>query len=365
MQHAQRGVDNGALNLAIAASNALNLPVLAAFALTADYPGAHRRHYRFLLEGLVDCAHDLDRRGVRFVVRLGHPDAVIPAVAEECGATMVVGDENPVRIGQHWCERVAERLRVPFYLVDADVVVPSSHFPAEEFAARTLRPKIQRLLPEYLRPIANPHSRVGWDTPPPVGEVIDRTRLMERLKVGGIPEVPDYSGGTREAMRRLRHFIRDRLPRYATERNEPTPYFTSELSAHLHFGHISPLTIALAVSGSDAPREDADAYLEELIVRRELSINFVARNPAPRTTAWPAAPSGRVAPWPSMPTTHGQSSTRRSNSSAPRRTTPSGTPRNSRWRSPAGCTITSGCTGPRRSSSGAPTPKPRSTSRWT
>ncbi len=75
MQRAQRGVDNGALNLAIAAGNALDLPVLAAFGLTAGYPGAQRRHYRFLLDGLVDAAHDLERRGVRFVVRLGEPDA--------------------------------------------------------------------------------------------------------------------------------------------------------------------------------------------------------------------------------------------------------------------------------------------------
>ena len=192
---------------------------------------------------------------------------------------MVVGDENPVRIGQQWRERAVNRLRVPFYLVDADVVVPSSHFPAEEFAARTLRPKIQRLLPDYLRPIPNPHPRGGWEMPPPEGEEIDADQLLDRLKVGGIPEVRDYRGGTREAMHRLRHFLQDRLPRYATQRNEPTPYHTSELSAHLHFGHISPLTIALAVSGSDAPREDVDAYLEELIVRRELSSNFVARNP--------------------------------------------------------------------------------------
>ena len=91
--------------------------------------------------------------------------------------------------------------------------------------------------------------------------------------------MPGYRGGSREAMRRLRLFIRERLPRYATDRNEPTPYRTSELSAHLHFGHISPITIALAASGSDAPRESVDAYLEELIVRRELSVNFVARNP--------------------------------------------------------------------------------------
>jgi deoxyribodipyrimidine photo-lyase len=279
MQRAQRGIDNGALNLAIAAGNALNLPVLSAFALTADYPGAQRRHYRFLLDGLIDCAHDLERRGVPFVVRLGHPDAVIPALAEECGAAMVVGDENPVRIGQHWRERAAQRLRVPFYLVDADVVVPTSHFPAEEYAARTLRPKIHRLLSDYLRPLPNPHARLAWEATPPAGEPIDADRLMETLKVGGVSEVPDYRGGSREAARRLRQFIDDRLPRYATERNEPTPYQTSELSAHLHFGHINPLTIAIAVSASEAPREDVDAYLEELIVRRELSINFVARNP--------------------------------------------------------------------------------------
>ena len=279
MQRAQRGVDNGALNLAIAIGNALSIPVLAGFALTADYPGAQRRHYRFLVDGSTDCAEDLERRGVRFVVRLGHPDAIIPALAEECGAALVVGDENPVRIGQRWRDRVAHNLCVPFYLVDADVVVPTSHFPSEEYAARTLRPKIHRMLPEYLRPISNPDSRVAWETPPPAGEAIDPDAIMEKLKVGGVPEVPDYRGGTREALRRLRDFLRHRLPRYAAERNEPTPYRTSELSAHLHFGHISPLTIALAVSGTDAPREDVDAFLEELIVRRELSINFVACNP--------------------------------------------------------------------------------------
>ncbi len=251
---------------------------MAAFGLTADYPGAQRRHYRFLLDGLLDAAHDLERRGVPLVVRIGPPDAVIPAVAEEAGAVLVVGDENPVRVARQWRDRVARALRVPFYLVDADVVVPSSHFPAEEYAARTIRPKIQRLLPEYLRPIPNRHAHVRWVDSPPAGEAIDTERLLNILKVSGVAEVADYRGGTREAMRRLRRFVRDRLPRYATERNEPTPYSTSELSAHLHFGHISPLSIALAVEGRDAPRGSINAYLEELIVRRELSVNFVARN---------------------------------------------------------------------------------------
>ena len=209
MQRAQRGIDNGALNLAIAAGNALNLPVLAAFALTADYPGAQRRHYRFLLEGLADAAHDLERRGVPFVVRLGHPDAVIPALAEESGAAMVVGDENPVRVGQHWRERAAHRLRVPFYLVDADVVVPDLAFPGR--GIRRADPSSQDPSPPAATtcgpsPIPTPTS--GWDAPPPAGEPIDAGRLLEQLKVGGVAEVPDYRGGSREAARRLRQLHR-------------------------------------------------------------------------------------------------------------------------------------------------------------
>ena len=65
---------------------------------------------------------------------------------------------------------------------------------------------------------------------------------------------PRLPGGTREAMRRLQRFVDERLGRYATERNEPTPYMTTELSAHLHFGHISPLTIALEAYGERRPR---------------------------------------------------------------------------------------------------------------
>ena len=279
MQRSQRGLDNPALNLAIDVGNVVGVPVLAVFGLTADYPGAQRRHYRFLLDGLLDVARDLERRGVPLVLRLGRPDEVVVALAEEVRAGLVIGDENPVRIGTEWRTGVANHLRVPFYLVDADVVVPTSHFPAEEYAARTLRPKIHRLWEAYLEPIPNPKARVPWSGPPPLGAAIEPSVLLDELEVGGAAELSGYRGGSREARARLRRFIRDRLPRYADDRNQPTPYYTSELSAHLHFGQISPITIALAVLDSGAPRESIDTYLEELIVRRELAINFVSRNP--------------------------------------------------------------------------------------
>lgn len=281
MQRSQRGRDNAALNLAIALGNELRLPVVCVFGLTPSYPGAERRHYRFMLQGLTDAANELERRGVPFCLGIGSPDAVVLKAAKNLRPAAVIGDENPLKIGQKWRTAVAEGLKIPFRCVDGDVVVPSSLFAKEEFAARTLRPKIHRVLADFMKPIPNPPAQVPWpsDRDLPFPRQVDPDRLLEELKVGGVAEVRDYVGGAREAERRLKLFLDRRLPSYASERNEPTPYMTSELSAHLHFGHISPLTIALAVRDSGAPQESIDVYLEELIVRRELSVNFIARNP--------------------------------------------------------------------------------------
>ncbi len=272
-------MDNPALNMAIAMGNAAGLPVVAAFSLTADYPQAQRRHYRFLVEGLADAEAELRRRGVQLVIRLGKPDEEIPRIAAELNASLVVGDENPIRVAQAWREQVARAIKVPFHLVDADVVVPTSLFPKEEFAARTIRPKIHRVWHDFLKPLPSPEAKNRWTGPLPEGEPADPDALMRKLRVGGVPEVPGYRGGTREALRRLERFLDDRLARYARDRNEPTPYMTTELSAHLHFGQISPLTIAMAAMENNGPKESVDSLLEELIVRRELAINFVARNP--------------------------------------------------------------------------------------
>jgi deoxyribodipyrimidine photo-lyase len=217
---------------------------------------------------------------VPLVVRLGEPSQVVLELAAEVRPALVVGDENPVRVAEQWHARVAEGLRVPFQCVDADVVVPTALFPREEYAARTIRPKIHRVWREYLVPASEPTARIRLsETQLPRSEPIDPDRLLERLKTGGAGEVAGYPGGTNEALARLRCFVTERLPRYATERNEPTGGVNSELSAHLHFGQLSPVTIARAVLESGASQASIDAYLEELIVRRELAINFVARNP--------------------------------------------------------------------------------------
>ncbi len=280
MQRSQRGRDNPALEAAIRLGNETGKPVACVFGLWDGFPGSQTRQKRFVIEGLVDVAEDLARRHVGFGVRIGRPDQVCLQAVKELRPAYVVGDENPLRFARAWQENVARSIKVPYVIVDADVVVPSALFPKEEFAARTIRPKIHRVWKDYL--VESPDAEVENPWPSSIrfeGEIVEVESLLGMLSLGGAGAVASYKGGRREAERRLKLFVKERLASYDTERNEPTPYMTSEISAHLHFGHISPLRLALAVRDSGGPQESVDSFLEEMIVRRELSINFVARNP--------------------------------------------------------------------------------------
>jgi deoxyribodipyrimidine photo-lyase len=280
MQHCQRGRDNAALNLAVVHADSLRLPVVCVFGLDDSFPGAERRHFRFLVQGLVDAAADLAAKNVPLVVRLGSPPEVVARMAAETRPALIVGDENPVRIGQLWRMRLASELKIPLILADADVVVPTATFPKEEYAARTIRPKIHRVIADCLHVVPNPSASFAWPLgAAPVGEPVDETHLMSLLNVGGASELPDYRGGSVEAQRRLDHFVRARLSDYDELRNEPAKYHTSELSAHLHFGHIDPIHVVLSVMRIGGPQASVDSFIEEFVVRRELAVNFVARNP--------------------------------------------------------------------------------------
>jgi deoxyribodipyrimidine photo-lyase len=90
---------------------------------------------------------------------------------------------------------------------------------------------------------------------------------------------PSYRGGRENGLRRLKKFLGEILPDYDGSRNRPEKDGSSRLSAYLHFGFLSPLEIALAVQNAAAPPESKEAFLEELIVRRELSYNFTRFNP--------------------------------------------------------------------------------------
>ena len=279
MQRAQRAADNPALDIAIHAANALTLPVVVFFGLTPAYPHANRRHYAFLADGLPGIEHDLRARRVGFVVRRS-PDHGVAGFCEDVRAALVVGDENPLREPEQWRRDAASRLRVPFWTVDADVVVPTALLVKEQYAARTMRPRIRPLIPRFLDDTGEPRARVAWRPVRGVSGLPASVATVDGLEVDtSAGRAAAFRGGPDEARRTLRRFVTHRLNGYATGRNHPELEATSQLSPYLHFGHIGPREVARAVRDADAPREDRDAFLEEFIVRRELAINFVRFNP--------------------------------------------------------------------------------------
>ncbi len=278
MQRAQRALDNPALEVAVQAANALGKPCVVFFAPVPFYPHANLRHYHFLNQGIPAIADGLKKRGIGFVLRR-FPGHHLLKFCAEVRPALVVGDENPMREPEHWRAKATEQLRVPFWTVDADVIVPSKLLMKEQYGAYTARPVIRRLLPEFLQPVGNSRVKAEWVPPRGLKSLEPDTDITEGWKLDrSVPPVNDTLGGTDQALKRLKSFIRTGLANYPVDRNKPELDGTSRLSAYLHFGHIGPHTVALAVQKADAPKVAKEAYLEQLIVRRELAINFVRFN---------------------------------------------------------------------------------------
>ncbi|MBZ5491856.1 MAG: deoxyribodipyrimidine photo-lyase [Acidobacteriia bacterium] len=278
MQRAQRALDNPALEVAVQAANTLGKPCVVFFAPVPFYPHANLRHYCFLNQGILAIAEGLKKRGIGFVLRR-YPDHHLLEFCAEVRPALVVGDENPMREPEHWRAKVIEYLRVPFWTVDADVIVPSKLLMKEQYGAYTARPVIRRLLPEFLQPVGNTRAKVAWIPPRRLKSLKPDIDITEGWKLDrSVQPVSGIVGGTDQALKRLKRFIKNDLTNYPVDRNKPERDGTSRLSAYLHFGHIGPHTIALAVQKANAPRAAKEAYLEQLIVRRELAINFVRFN---------------------------------------------------------------------------------------
>ena len=280
MQRAQRGVDNHAVNLAVAVANELKLPLVVYFAGISNFPHANLRHYVFLQQGLPDIEEDLAARNITFIMRRA-PHESHERLLADVGAAICIGDENPMREPERWRAALAKKLRIPFWTVDTDVLVPTRLFGRAQYAAYTMRPRLYKLVPEFLVAYENPHADVAWKKPR--GFLADDVRAditagWEHLDRSVAP-VEAWKGGTHAGLARLKLFAGSKLKDYIVERNRPETDGTSAMSPYLHYGHVGPQTIALAVAAAaeaDPTLTKAkESYFNELFAWRELSINFV------------------------------------------------------------------------------------------
>ena len=277
MQASQRAEYNHALEFAIIKANELRQPIIVFFGITDDFPEANERHYIFMLEGLKEVKQSLKKRDIQMVILHKSPEMGAVQLAKK--ASLVVVDRGYLKIQKEWRNYAANRMDCPLIQVESDVIVPVEETsPKEEYAAATLRPKIHKKLNHFLIPLKQTDpviDSLSLDFESFAIENIDKA--LSKLRIDrSVKKVDSFHGGMKEALKYLEVFLEGKLDRFPELRNDPTLDYLSQMSPYLHFGQISPLFIALQVKKTKSP--GIEAYLEELIVRRELSMNFAFYN---------------------------------------------------------------------------------------
>lgn len=287
MQMYKRAHDNHALTFAIWKANQLGLPLLVYEGLKFYYPWANDRIHTFILDGVQERRRALNDRGISYVFYLqkdeDSPKQTVKAVA--ANAACVVTDDYPCFIIPSHNRAVSEKADVAVYAVDSNGIIPMSNFEKEEYAAYTIRPKINKQLDKYFKPfeeieLENKDTGIEPGCPDADCSPEHIADLVAECDIDhSVAPSPIYKGGTEAGQARLKKFVEEILPHYDKTRNKSEVDGSSRLSSYLHFGFISSLEAALAAKSSDAPEEAREAFLEELIVRRELSFNFTKFNP--------------------------------------------------------------------------------------
>ena len=278
MSRDQRAHDNWALLYGQKLAEERKEKLIVVFNLVSDFLEATIRQYGFMLKGLKEVEKELKKYNISFVMLTGNPENEIPDFIKKKNVSTLVSDFDPLRIKRIWKKQVSNKIDIPFYEVDAHNIVPCFYISNKiEFGAYTIRPKIHKALVEFLDEFPNlekmsssnliKYERINWNN------------LEKTLKINfDVKEVDWIKPGEKAATEALEYFIDNKIENYDELRNDPTKDAQSNLSPYLHFGQLSAQRIALNISQRLNSSEAKEAFLEELIVRRELSDNFCFYN---------------------------------------------------------------------------------------
>lgn len=277
MQREQRVNDNWALIYSIELAKKENRSLKVIFFLNENYVGKFLRQIHFIIEGLKQVEEKLIKLNIPFEIHFGDPVKSIPSLVEIEGIGIIVTDFNPIRIYRTDKDLIAKKLKIPVIEVDGHNIVPCwIASTKQEFGAYTLRPKINRLLPEFLtdfpqlEPLKNNSQKI---------ERNKWTTVYDRLKIDSNVWIVDWlKPGEENGEKILKEFIETKLNRYHEKRNDPNENVISNLSPYLHFGQISAQRVAKVISNLPFQDDNIKSFLEELIVRKELSDNFCFYN---------------------------------------------------------------------------------------
>lgn len=277
MQRDQRVNNNWALIYAIEKARELKQPASVVFCLVPNFLEATIRQYGFMLKGLEEVEKSLAKFNIPFYLLIGEPGIEIPKFVKRINASALISDFNPLRVVRNWKKKVIEKIDIPFFTVDTHNIVPVwEASDKQEFGAYTIRPKIKKQLDEFLDEFPRLIKQKSHNLKT---EKVDWNKALKSLKINfDVKEVDWIKPGESNALKTLNSFFEERLTDYNEKRNDPNENVSSNLSPYLHFGQISAQRIAFETYKRKHNVEAKDAFLEELIVRRELSDNFCLYN---------------------------------------------------------------------------------------
>lgn len=284
IQASPRNHYNHALEYAIEKANELEKPLITYFGISENFPNANYRHYYFLIQGLKETALSLKKRNIHMVLLQENPAK--GAIELSRNAVLGITDMGYLKIQREWREKVASAIECPLIQVETNVIVPvQTASPKEEYSAGTIRKKIQRELDYFMVPLRErllDKSSLDFDLKTNSKwnfkkfDIENLEKSIKNLKLKDDINPGIFQGGTDNALNLFHSFVENKIDKFEDLRNDPAEDYLSNMSPYLHFGQISPLYLALEVSKIESPGKDS--FLEELIIRRELSMNLAHYN---------------------------------------------------------------------------------------
>lgn len=271
MSRDQRLHDNHALLLAQQEAGQQKLPLHILFVLRHTGGQRAREQYQFMLDGLRNLSQEALALNISFTL-CADADAI--KTVEELQPAAVINDFSPLRGSHRFRALIAQQVTAPCYEVDTHNCVPVwIAGPKQEFAARTLRPKLHAKFAEYMQAPEPLTEHMYGEAQITFDESLIRD-VLATLPSNG--QKLTWKSGEAAAHEALRDFVTHRLHGYAANRNDPTVDGLSGLSPYLHFGQLSSLRVVLEVLQHKTADTEAnvDALIEEIVVHKELSDNF-------------------------------------------------------------------------------------------
>ena len=264
--------DNWALYAAQKAALKYKVPLHVCFQYNAKISSSTIREYEFLFSGLQETERSLYQYNIQFHLLNGNASHEIPFLCSRIKVGVLLTDYSPLKLYKRRLNQVINKLSSPVYQVDAHNIIPVWKVSdKKEFAAHTIRRKINLLLEEYLINIPNciihpfgttKKSLINWE------------KIIDDLNVDRMVKSVDWIiPGEESALKRL-SFLKHNMQGYSRSRNDPTLNKLSNLSPYFHFGQISAQRVAYEIKKSNILDSDKEVFLEEMIVRKELADNF-------------------------------------------------------------------------------------------